>query len=94
MALGRYLKLGFSNGRHDSDPARRAADSCLFLESPKNTWLPNGHNWQRADLPVYLPANGALLTAAAMMACSRHGFPKNGWNARWEGFGCATWAGA
>ena len=61
------------------------AIDCLFLESPKNTWLPNGHNWQRVDLPVYLPGNGGLLTAAAMMACSRNGFPKHGWRARWEG---------
>ncbi len=26
------------------------AIDALFLESPKNTWLPNGHNYQRADL--------------------------------------------
>jgi len=31
------------------------------------------------------PANGGLLTAAAMMACSPNGFPKHGWKARWEG---------
>jgi len=58
---------------------------CLFLESPKNTWLPNGHNWQRADLPVYLPGNGGLLAAAALMAASPNGFPKRGWSVRWEG---------
>jgi len=60
------------------------ATDCLFLESPKNTWRASGHNWQRPDLPVYLPGNGGLLTAAAMMACTRGGFPK-GWTARWEG---------
>jgi hypothetical protein len=58
---------------------------CLFLDSPKNTWLPNGHNWQRAGLPLYLPGNGGLLAAAAMMACSANGFPKKGWSVRWEG---------
>jgi hypothetical protein len=60
------------------------AVNCLFLDSPKNTWLPNGHNWQRANLPVYLPGNGGLLAAAAMMAPSG-GFPKKDWNVRWEG---------
>jgi hypothetical protein len=60
---------------------------CLFLESPKNTWLPNGHNCQRADLPVYLPGNGALLAAAALMACSPDSFPRKGWKVRSEGFG-------
>lgn len=61
------------------------AIDCLFLDSPKNTWLPNGHNWQRASLPIYLPGNGGLLAAAAMMACSPNGFPTKGWNVRWEG---------
>lgn len=61
------------------------AIECLFLSSPKNTWLPNGHNWQRADLPVYLPGNGGLLAAAAMMAASPNGFPKHGWKVRGEG---------
>jgi protein-glucosylgalactosylhydroxylysine glucosidase len=51
----------------------------LFLESPKNTWLANGHNWQRANLPLYLPGNGALLAAAATMARA-NAFP----GARWE----------
>jgi len=46
------------------------AIDCLFIESPKNTWLPNGHNWQRASLPLYLPGNGGLLAAVAMLAHS------------------------
>jgi protein-glucosylgalactosylhydroxylysine glucosidase len=54
----------------------------LFAESPKNTWLPNGHNWQRSNLPLYLPGNGALLIAMAKI--SRQ-FPE-GWNVRAEGF--------
>ncbi|MDR1588511.1 MAG: hypothetical protein LBS57_13740 [Treponema sp.] len=42
----------------------------LLMESPKNTWLPNGHNRQAGDkaLPLYLPGNGGLLIAAAMLA--------------------------
>jgi hypothetical protein len=44
----------------------------LLMDSPKNTYLPNGHNRQEGDaaLPLYLPGNGGLLIAAAMMAGS------------------------
>jgi hypothetical protein len=60
------------------------AIDALFVKSPKNTWLPNGHNWQRANLPLYLPGNGGLLLAVAHMV--REGaFPKN-WSVRAEGF--------
>ena len=55
----------------------------LFIDSPKNTWLANGHVWQRANLPLYLPANGGLLTAMAVMAAT-HAFP-NDWPVRVEG---------
>jgi hypothetical protein len=54
----------------------------LFMESPKNTWLPNGHNWQRPGLPLYLPGNGALLIAMAKIGGQ---FPE-GWTVRTEGF--------
>jgi hypothetical protein len=54
------------------------------MDTPKNTWLPNGHNWQRASLPLYLPGNGGLLLAIAHMV-RENGFPKN-WNVRQEGF--------
>jgi hypothetical protein len=64
--------------------ARTAIDA-LFIDSPKNVWLPNGHNSQRANLPLYLPGNGGLLTATAMMACGWAGFPKESWKVRWEG---------
>ena len=52
--------------------AARVADvklafDALRMDTPKNHWLPNGHTWQRANLPVYLPSNGALLSAAAML---------------------------
>jgi hypothetical protein len=53
----------------------------------------NGHNHQRPGLTIYLPGNGGLLTATAMMAAGwdgapdRHapGFPDDGtWKVRWE----------
>ena len=67
----------------------------LLIDTQKNTYLKNGHNFQTADrLRLYLPGNGALLTAVAMMCagwdgCSNvlnPGFPQDGrWNVRWEG---------
>ncbi len=67
----------------------------LLIDTQKNTYLPNGHNFQTADrLRLYLPGNGALLTAVAMMCAGwdgcddvlNPGFPKDGkWNVRWEG---------
>jgi hypothetical protein len=68
----------------------------LFTESPKNTWRANGHNWQSENLPLYLPGNGALLAAIAMMAGgwqggpsgNAPGFPKKGWSVRQEGLKC------
>jgi hypothetical protein len=71
----------------------RAMD-VLLKDTPKNRFGVNGHNYQRPDLTVYLPGNGALLYATAMMAAGwdgapdRHapGFPTNGlWTVRWEG---------
>jgi hypothetical protein len=58
------------------------AIDALMMDTPKNTWLPNGHNWQRENLPLYLPGNGGLLLAAAHMAHTK-AFPTS-WNARWE----------
>ena len=66
----------------------------LLLDTPKNRHLPNGHNYQRPNLPLYLPGNGGLLSAIAMMAAGwdgapsrlAPGFPDNGqWTVRWEG---------
>ncbi len=69
--------------------------NALLINTQKNTYLPSGHNFQTADrLRIYLPGNGALLTAVAMMCagwdgCSQPlnpGFPQDGrWNVRWEG---------
>jgi hypothetical protein len=67
----------------------------LLMNTQKNTYLKNGHNFQTADrLRIYLPGNGALLTAVAMMCAGwegcpdicHPGFPQDGkWNVRWEG---------
>ena len=71
------------------------AIDALFLNSPKNQYLVNGHTYQSARLPLYLPGNGGLLTAVAMMAAGwdncpdkdSPGFPDNGqWNIHYEGF--------
>lgn len=70
------------------------AIEAFFIDSRKNLYWPNGHNYQRENLPLYLPGNGGLLTAAAMMAAgwdgaparNAPGFPDNGqWVVRWEG---------
>jgi len=62
---------------------RALAIDALLMDTPKNTWLPNGHNWQRANLPLYLPGNGGLLLAVAHMA-HNSAFP-DAWKVRAEG---------
>jgi hypothetical protein len=71
------------------------AVNALMMETERNRYLPNGHNWQRSDLPCYLPGNGGLLYAAALMAAGWRsaprgqapGFPSGGsWVVRCEGF--------
>ena len=70
------------------------AIDALLMNVQKNTYLNNGHNYQDARLPVYLPGNGGLLTAVAMMAAGwdgapdvhAPGFPKNeNWIVKFEG---------
>lgn len=74
------------------------AVDALLMPTEKNRYLPNGHNWQRQNLPCYLPGNGGLLYAVAMMAAGwenaprKHapGFPQDGsWTVRWEGLNAA-----
>ena len=74
------------------DPAR--AVDALLMDLPKNQYLPNGHNVQSERLPLYLPGNGGLLYAVALMAAGWRdgpdipapGFPKDGrWRVRVEG---------
>jgi hypothetical protein len=56
----------------------------LLLDTPKNRYLANGHNYQRENLPLYLPGNGGLLYAVALLA--QAGFPQNGrWQVQTEG---------
>jgi hypothetical protein len=73
---------------------REDAVRLLLMDSPKNTYLPNGHNQQTGsdDLPLYLPGNGGLLLATAMMTAGYDGsgplpgFPRDGrWQAHYEG---------
>lgn len=74
------------------DP-EKAVDA-LLLDTPKNHYRKNGHNHQRPGLTIYLPGNGGLLAAVAMMAAgwdggpagNAPGFPDNGqWTVRYEG---------
>jgi hypothetical protein len=70
------------------------AVDALLLDTPKNRYAANGHNYQRPGLTIYLPGNGGLLAAVAMMAGgwdgapegNAPGFPSNGqWTVRSEG---------
>jgi hypothetical protein len=69
------------------------AVSALLMDKRTNTYLVNGHNYQDARLRIYLPGNGGLLTAIALMCAgwdgctvNNPGFPKDGrWNVKWEG---------
>jgi hypothetical protein len=48
----------------------------LLMPMPKNSFLPNGHNMQMpVFVPLYLPANGGLLAAVALMAAGWDGAP-------------------
>ncbi|MEQ8846273.1 hypothetical protein [Botrimarina sp.] len=67
-----------------------AAIDCLLLDSPKNRFLANGHCRQSDRLPCYLPANGGVLAAVALMAYGWDGGPATpgfppGWVVRREG---------
>ncbi|HWR11500.1 MAG TPA: hypothetical protein VN445_06750 [Rectinemataceae bacterium] len=55
----------------------RDAIEALLMDTPKNSYRPNGHNAQGQDalLPLYLPGNGALLLAVGMMAGGWDGSP-------------------
>ncbi len=72
---------------------REKAVGALLMDRRTNTYLHNGHNYQDERLRVYLPGNGGLLTAIAMMCAGwdgnediNPGFPKDGtWDVRWEG---------
>ena len=65
----------------------------LLMPVRTNTYLLNGHNYQDGRLTIYLPGNGGLLSAVAMMCAGvdadkqiNIGFPADGsWKVRWEG---------
>lgn len=71
----------------------KAVDA-LLMDITTNTYLVNGHNYQDDRLTIYLPGNGGLLTAIALMCggwdgnqIENPGFPKDGsWKVRSEGF--------
>ncbi len=71
---------------HDPD----LAVDLLLMDTPKNRYLANGHNYQDKVLSVYLPGNGGLLAAVAMMCALKNedgtnGFPSDGtWNVKYE----------
>lgn len=70
----------------------KAVDA-LLMDITTNTYLVNGHNYQNERLRLYLPGNGGLLSAIALMCAgydgateTNPGIPKNkGWKVRWEG---------
>ena len=69
------------------------AIAVLLRETPKNAFSRNGHNRQTGSLPLYLPGNGGLLAALALMVAGWDGsgpcpgFPRDGtWTVRHEGF--------
>jgi hypothetical protein len=73
---------------------RAMAIDLLLKDTPKNVYKINGHNYQRPGLSLYLPGNGGLLMAVAMMAAGwddgpnepAPGFPADGsWTVRDEG---------
>lgn len=77
---------------------QQAVNVLLKSDGPNNSYTQAGHNPNKG-LPVYLPGNGALLAAVALMAggwdgapacatapCAAPGFPAEGWTVRAEGF--------
>jgi len=67
----------------------RAVDA-LLMDKQKNTYLPNGHNYQDKRLRVYMPGNGGLLAAVGMMCAGwdgntgkSPGFPDD-WDVKYE----------
>ena len=70
----------------------KAVDA-LFMNIQTNTYLDNGHNYQDKRLRLYLPGNGGVLSAVALMCAGydgceteNPGFPKDGtWKVKWEG---------
>jgi hypothetical protein len=90
-----YPMIAMTAARLD-EPAT-AVDVLLKSDGPNNSYTQAGHN-PNTKLPVYLPGNGALLAAVALMAGGWEGaparpapgFPADGsWVVRAEGFKAA-----
>jgi hypothetical protein len=72
---------------------REKTIDALLMNIQTNRYLVNGHNYQDERLRIYMPGNGGLLAAAAMMCagfdgCKEQnpGIPNNGkWKVKWEG---------
>jgi hypothetical protein len=67
------------------------AIDALLMPIRTNTYLINGHNYQDERLTIYLPGNGGVLNAVALMCTGADadkeiniGFPKD-WKVKWEG---------
>jgi hypothetical protein len=67
------------------------AVDALLMPIRTNTYLINGHNFQDERLTIYLPGNGGVLNAVALMCTGADadkgintGFPKT-WKVKWEG---------
>ena len=70
---------------------KQKAVDALLMPKRTNTYLVSGHNYQDQRLRLYLPGNGGLLTAVALMCAGwdgckekNPGFPA-GWDVEWEG---------
>ena len=70
---------------------KQKAVDALLMDKRTNTYLVSGHNYQDQRLRLYLPGNGGLLTAVALMCAGwdgckekNPGFPA-GWDVEWEG---------
>lgn len=69
------------------------AIDALLMNIQTNTYLVSGHNYQNERLRLYLPGNGGVLSAIALMCAGydgatikNPGIPKNGaWKVQWEG---------
>src|SRR6187401_2240169 len=67
------------------------AVEAVLMPIKTNTYLINGHNYQDERLTIYLPGNGGVLNAVALMCTGADadkeiniGFPKD-WKVKWEG---------
>ena len=88
--------MGLSDAGDDGGAAGRASTrrGRAAARHAEKLFRPNGQVYQRPGLTIYLPGNGGLLYAVAMMAAGwdggpethAPGFPDDGsWTVRFEG---------